>query len=126
MFEKILANENSSRECSLRRKGQYKAKLELSPTDDFIEEKNKHTQRPSQVEYDATKIKGNIKKRAQTTEHAAQNIFSAELDHLPQAAAVDLPSTSALRRSIRHAREDKNVHEKPLNRAEVLVIPQEY
>ena len=48
VFRKMLANEVSSLECILRRKGnQCKATIKLSPTDEFIEQVNEHTYAPS-------------------------------------------------------------------------------
>lgn len=72
-----------------------------------------------------TKVEEIINRWAQTTKDTAQNILSAELDHVSQVAAVSVPSLSTMRRNMRHANEDRNISENPLNRAGVPVIPKE-
>ena len=79
------------RECSLQSKGQYKAKLKLLPTDNFIEETNDRPHPLLLLECDVMKVKINIKTRAQIL---FKIYLSAELDHVLQAATVNLSSTS--------------------------------
>ena len=76
VFKKILANEVSSWNCILRRKGnQCKATIKLSPADEVIEPVNEHTHAPSQTEAEVTKVKSRIKRKATTTLKTPQQIL---------------------------------------------------
>ena len=68
MFQKTLAEDKTSWECVLRRKGQCKARIKLSANGDFLEETNVHTHAPSPAQCEVAKVKANIKRRAETTQ----------------------------------------------------------
>ena len=61
---KYLANDFTSWECILRRKGHCKARVKLDPSDDFMEQTNQQTNSHSQPNYDVTKVRAGIKQRA--------------------------------------------------------------
>ena len=108
-----MANEVSSWECILRRKGnQCKATIKLSSTDEFIEQVM-NTHAPSQMEVEVTKIKSRIKRKATTTLKTPQQILGTELRNISEGAAASLPGISTLRRNIRKAREDFDTPPKP-------------
>ena len=47
VIQKILANDVKCYECVLRRKGECKAKIKLTPKDNFLHQLNEHTHLPS-------------------------------------------------------------------------------
>ena len=109
----MLANEVSSWECILRRKGnQCKATIKLFSTDEFIEQVM-NTHAPSQMEVELTKIKSRNKRKATTTLKTPQQILGTELRNILEGAAASLPGISTLRRNIRKAREDFDTLPKP-------------
>ena len=124
--QKDLANGLTSWECVDRRKGSCKAKLKLDPLDNFVEEINEHTHVPSAINCELSKVRANIKRKASTTQETAQQILGTELTYITDAAAVNLPSVTNLRRNIRHQRRQQNILPNPLRREDVPVIPQQY
>ena len=119
VFKKMLANDASSWECILRRIGaQCKASIKLS----ILE----HTHTPSQTQVEVTKAKASIKRKAEATEETSQQILASELRNTSEEAAANLPSLDALKRNIRHAREERNMLQNPQTPKEIPVLPQEY
>ena len=57
LFQKTLANDVTSWECSLRRKGQCKARVKLSADDQFIEQINEHMHPPSEINCKLVRVK---------------------------------------------------------------------
>ena len=100
----------------MRRKGQCKAKVKLSVADDLIGDTNEHTHLPSQTQCEVTKMKANIKRKAETTEETSQQILGAELQNVSEGAAVVLPPMSTLRRNIRYQQQERNLPPTPLHR----------
>ena len=80
ILQRILANDVSSLECILRRKGaQCKASINLSILDAFIGQNNEQTHPPSQKQVEVTKAKASIKRKAEATEETSQQILAPEL-----------------------------------------------
>ena len=73
--QKDLAEGFTSWECVERRKGKCKAKVKLTAVYDFVAEINEHTHARSPTNCELTKIRANIKRKAETT----QQILAAEL-----------------------------------------------
>ena len=111
VFQKTLANDVSSWECVLRRKGQCKARIKLSV---------------SQTNCEAVKVEASIKRRAETTADPSRQILADELSAISQTAAVNLPSMDNLRHNIRAVRQERNLPPLPLNRTAIPVLPQQY
>ena len=128
VFKKMLANEVSSWECILCRKGnQCKATIKLSPTDEFIEQVNEHTHAPSQTEVEVTKVKSRIKRKATTTLETPQQILGTEQRNILEGAVASLPGASTLRKNIRKARKDFGTPPNPAIREEILeLLPEQY
>ena len=126
VFQKSLADDVSSWECVLRRKGQCKAGVKLTVTDDFIAQTNEHTHPPSEITCEVSKIKCYIKRRATDTMDTSQQILGAEVTNISEGAAVNLPSMENLRRNIHRTREDRNAPPLPINRAAIPALPNEF
>ena len=77
VFQKTSAQDNTSWDCTLRRKGKCKARIKLSPTDDFLAETNVLTHPPSQTQCELAKVKANLKRGAETTEDTSRQILAA-------------------------------------------------
>ena len=125
VFKKRLANDISSWECELRRKGQCRATVKLEPTDEYICMLNEHTHPPSQTKCEVTQVKVGIKRRATETRDNARNILAVEVGNISQAAAVNLPSMINLGRSIRSQRQIRFDHPNPVAREAIPAIPLE-
>ena len=83
VVKKMLANDASSQECILRRKGtQCKASIKLSILDEFIGQNHEHTHPPSQIQVEVTKAKTSIKRKAEATEETSQQILTSELRNI--------------------------------------------
>ena len=79
VFKKMLANDVSSWECILRRKGaQCKASIKLSILDEFIGQNNEHTHPPSQMQVGVTKAKASIKRKTEATKETSEQILVSE------------------------------------------------
>ena len=79
VFKKMLANDVSSWECILRRKGaQCKASIKLSILDEFIGQNNEHTHPPSQMQVEVTKAKASIKRKTEATKETSEQILVSE------------------------------------------------
>ena len=80
ILQKMLANDVSSCECILRRKGaQCKASIKLSILDEFIGQNSEHTHHPSQTQVEVTKGKASIKWKAEATGEKSQQTLAPEL-----------------------------------------------
>ena len=66
-----------------------------------------------------------MKRKAETTQESTQQILTAELANVSEAAAVNLPGMNNMRRAIRSQR-PRNAMPNPPERAEIPVFPQEY
>ena len=110
----------------MRRKGECKAKVQLSVSDDLIGETNEHTHSPSQTQCEVTKMKANIKRKAETTEETSQQILGAELQNVSEGAAVVLPPMSTLRRNIRYQRQERNLPPTPFHQQNIPALPHDY
>ena len=127
VFKKDLANDVSSWECALRRKGtQCNATVKLSILDEYLGMNNAHTHPPSQTQVEVVKVKATMKRRAETTEETTQQILGASLNNVSEGAAAIMPSVGSLRRNIRHARQDRNMPPNPLTRDAIPILPQQY
>ena len=120
VFQKTLAQDNTSWDCVLRRKGQCKSRIKLSPTNDFIAQTNVHTHPPSQAQCEIAKVKANLKRKAETTHDTPRQILAAELQNISEEAAVNLPSMNTLSRNIRAARQERDLPPNPLNRQAII------
>ena len=125
-FQKTLANDVSSWECSLRRKEQCKARVKLTSDDQFIEQTNEHTHPPSETNCELARVKAGIKRRAETSNDTSRQILAGELGGVTETTIVNLPPMETLRRNIRAARQERNTPSQPLNREAIPVIPQQY
>ena len=125
VYQKELANEVSSYECELRRKGHCKAKIQVDLGDEIVGEVNEHTHPPSQVKVEIAKVKSSIRNQAETSREPPQNIVANELATISAAAAAILPRISHLKRTIRNQRkEDQPIN--PIARAAIPVLPMQY
>ena len=127
VFKKRLANDVTSWECVLRRKGtQCNATIKLSVLDEYIGMNNAHTHPPSQTQAEVVKVQAAMKRRAETTEETTQQILASSLINISEGAAAIIPSVGSLRRNIRHARQDRNMPPNPLTKNDIPVLPQQY
>ena len=125
VFQKTLANDVSSWECVLRRRG-HCARVKIPVSDDFIEQTNEHTHPPCQANCEVAKVKAGIKRRAEGTNDTSQQILSVELSAISESVGTNLPSMEVLRRNIRAARQERNFPPLPINRAAIPVLPRQY
>ena len=123
VFQKTLANDVSSWECVLRRRGHCKARVKISVSDDFIEQTNEHTHPPCQTNCEVSKVKAGIKRRAEGTNDTSQQILSVELSAISESVGTNLPSMEVLRRNIRAARQERNFPPLPINCTAIPVLP---
>ena len=91
LFKKNLANEITSWECELRRKGECRASIKLDELDNFVEQVNEHTHPLSATKCETTKIKERIKRRARDSLDSQREIVSAEVQNVSEAVAINLP-----------------------------------
>ena len=113
-FQNTLANDVSSWECSLGRKGQCKARVKLTSDDQFIEQTNEHTHPPLQTNCELARVKAGIKRRAETSNDTSRQILAGELGGVTETTIVNLPSMETLRRNIRAACQERNTPSQPL------------
>lgn len=126
VLQKVLANNDKSYECILRRKGECKAKIKLTAEDVFSEELNEHTHPPSQTNVEVRKVKASVKERANNCNDTSQQILGDKLQDVSEAAAVNLPAINNMRRNIRRQRQEHNVQPIPQRREEIPVLPNGY
>jgi hypothetical protein len=126
VFQKILADEVSSWECVLRRKGHCNARVKITATDEFIEHTNEHTHPSSEINCELSTITSNLKRRATDTMDTSQQILGAELTNISEGAAVNLPIIDHLRRNIRRTRENRDAPPLPANREAIPDLPNEF
>ena len=108
ILQKKLANDFTSWECILRRKGHCKARVKLDPNDDFMEQTNQHTPPPNQTNCEVAKVRAGIKRRA------------------TEGTAINLPAVENLCRNIRSARQERNLPALPITIAAIPVVPIEF
>ena len=121
-----MANNLTSWECVLRRRGQCKARIKLTVTDDFVEQTDEHTHPPNQTQCEVVKLKAGIKRQAEATFQTSQQIHANQLTGISEGAAINLPSVETLRRNIRSVRQERNLPPLPINIAAIPAIPHEF
>ena len=93
--QKTLANNVTSYECELRRgsgKGLSvcKARVKIAADMTVVGYVNTHSHAPDDAHCQVQQVRARIKRRAEETEEAAQQILGQELQHLSQQAAVQM------------------------------------
>ena len=78
VFKKNLADDITSWECELRRKGECRASIKLNALDNFVGQMHEHTHPPSQAKCDLTKLKAGIKRRATNSLDTARQILATD------------------------------------------------
>ena len=123
VFQKTLANDVKCYECVLRRKGECKAKIKLTPEDNFLNQLNEHTHLPSQTKIEVEKVKARVKERAENTNDTSHQILGAELQNMNESTTVNLPALNNMRRNIRRQRGQNNMPPIPQRREEIPPLP---
>ena len=126
ILQKNLANDLTSWECILRRKGQSKARVKFDANDDFVEQTNQHTYPPTQINCDVAKVILGIKRRVTETVMTSQQILAKQLAEISESMAINLPTVEYLSRNIRSARQERNLPPLPMNTAAIPVLPTEF
>ena len=98
--QKQLAKNVDSWECEHRRRNLCKAKIKMSD-DQVIEEVNEHSCGNEHTKFEVTKIRAEMKRRAETTMVAPQMILSDGLANVSDVAAVNLSRLDHVRHAIR-------------------------
>ena len=98
LFKKDLANEFTSWECKLRRKGGCRASVKLDKLDNFVEQVNEHSHPHSARKCETIKIKESIRRRARDSLDNPREIVSEEVQNVSETVAVNLPSLNHLGR----------------------------
>ena len=75
ILQENLANDFTSREYVLRRKGHCKARVKLDPNGDFVEQTNYHTHPLNKSNCEVAKVKVGRKRRATETVMIKQQIL---------------------------------------------------
>jgi hypothetical protein len=128
--QKTLANNVISYECEQRRgRGRglsvCKAKIKIGDNMIIVGYVNTHSHAPDEAHIEVLQVRARIKRRAEETEEAAQQILGQELQQLSQAAAVQMAPLRTVRRAIRSTKQKANaVHPVPTDRT--FAIPDEY
>ena len=123
ILQKNLANDFTSQEYLLRRKGHCKARVKLRPKNYFVEQTNQHTPPLSKSNCEVVKVKVGRKRCATETVKINQQTLAEQLGEISEGAAVNLPVVENLCRNIRSASKEKNIPPLPINIAEILVLP---
>lgn len=127
--QKELANGYISYECEKRRQnkdkqGACKAKIKVRG-DEFILGENQHTHAPEPGRPEMLRVQARIKRRAADTEETPQQIITAQVQGLGQAAATQMPQVRSIRRQVRRVRRNNNQPPAtPQNRATVEIPPE--
>ena len=123
VFQKQLADDVESWECTERRKKTCKARVKLD-NDRIIDRVNDHTHAPNQTRVETAKVRATTKRSAETTLDAPNRIISDSLAQASDAVAVNMPSLDNVRRTIRRYRaENTALPANPQTRAAVPAIP---
>ena len=123
VFQKQLADDVESWECTERRKKTCKARVKLD-NDRIIDRVNDHTHAPNQTRVETAKVRATMKRSAETTLDAPNRIISDSLAQASDAVAVNMPSLDNVRRTIRRYRaENTALPANPQTRAAVPAIP---
>ena len=100
MYQKDLADEVTSWQCELRRRGQCKARVGLDRNNEFLQEVNDHTHPPIKRKVEVVKVKASIRRRAEISLGTPQQIITSKLERISEAATVSLPLMNIIRRNI--------------------------
>ena len=125
VHQKNLANGVASWECEQRRRETCKAKVKVL-NDQIVGRVNVHTHGPNNTKVEVTKVRVDMKRRAETTIDAPHRILSDGLAQASAAAAVNLPHLTNVPRTIRRYRANGGDPVNPRDRAVIPVIPNEY
>ena len=125
-FQKTLANDVKCYECVLCRKGECKAKIKLTPEDNFLNQLNEHTHLLSQTKIEVKKVKARVKERAENTNDTSQQILGAELQNINESTSVNLPALNNMRRNIHRQRGQNNMPPIPQRREEIPALLHQY
>ena len=110
-----------------RRRGHCKARVNISVSDDFIEQTNEHTHPPCQTNCEVAKVKAGLNVELKVcTNDTSQQILSVELSVISESVGTNLPSMEVLRRNIGAARQERNFPPLPINRAAIPMLPRQY
>ena len=125
VHQKNLANGVASWECEQRRRETCKAKVKVL-NDQIVGRVDVHTHGPNNTKVEVTKVRVDMKRRAETTIDAPQQILSDGLAQASAASAVNLPHLTNVRRTIRRYRANGGDPVNPRDRAVIPVLPNEY
>ena len=100
MYQKDLADEVTSWQCELRRRGQCKARVRLDRNNEFLQEVNDHTPPPIKRKVEVVKVKASIRRRAEISLGTPQQIITSKLERISEAATVSLPLMNIITRNI--------------------------
>ena len=126
VFQKDLANDVQSWECTERRKNTCRARVKLL-NDQIVDRVNAHTHAPSGTQAEVQKVRVAIKRRAETTLDAPHRIISDGFAQASEAVAVNLPCLNNVRRAVRRYRADNAaLPANPADRAGIPAIPHNY
>ena len=125
VYQKDLANGVESWECEQRRKNTCKAKVKMQ-YDRIVGRVNEHSHAPNRTKVEVTKVRADMKRRAETTVDAPQRILSDGLAYASADAAVNLPPIENIRRAIRRNQSIVGDPVNPRDRATLPVIPDEF
>ena len=125
VYQKQLANNVDSWECEHRRRNLCKAKVKMSD-DQVIEEVNEHSCGNEHTKIEVTRIRAEMKRKAETTIDAPQMILSGGPTNASDVAAVNLPRLDHVRRATRRQTGGDDTPAIPQNRIGIPVIPNEF
>ena len=103
----FTTNEVTCWECEIQRKGHCKAKVKLDEDDEFVAALNEYTHSPSQTKIELTKLRASIKRRAENTLDALQQILTGELGGYTRGCS-SFPKLDNVRRNTRFQRQNTN------------------
>ena len=124
--QKTLKDGVMSYECELRRyKEACKARLKVQDWE-VVDRLHEHTHAPSDARCQRLKVMANMKRRAEETEEAPQQILTTNVQNVVGEVATQQPTIHHIRRNIRRQRQKSgNPIPVPLTRADID-IPEEY
>ena len=126
VFQKTLADDVQSWECTERRKSTCRARVKIL-NDQIIARLNQHTHAPNRTRVEVQKVRVQMKRRAETTLDPPHRIISDGLANVSDAVAVNMPDLDNVRRVVRRYRAGNNaLPANPQNRANIPVIPNEF
>ena len=104
VFQKQLANDVTLWECSIRRKGQCKAHVNLKYDDQFIVQVNEDTPSVIKNKSEIVKVKVGLKRTAITCSDTYRQVLAVEPAVVTETAVENLPCMESLKRKISNAR----------------------